>query len=117
MPLITARYYQLLGFISWISASFLKVFIFFASPAKGCHSTLDYSSKQARWSTKTARLPPQPPTPSWRGARLAYLEKGREDVVPLSTARVGFISPLWQTTAGGDTTCPAGIAKVLPKGK
>lgn len=44
----------------------LKVFLFFASPAKGCHSTLDYSSKRAHWSSKTARLPSQPPTSSWR---------------------------------------------------
>lgn len=52
-----------------------------------------------------------------RGARLAHLEKGRQDVVQLSMACVGFTSPLWQSTAARDSAHPAGIAKILPKGK
>lgn len=58
LPFITTHYYQLLSFISWISSSFLKVFIFFASPAKSCHTTLHYSSKWACWSSETALASP-----------------------------------------------------------
>lgn len=41
--------FELLSFISWISSSFLKVFIFFTNLVKGCHSKLQCSSKLAHW--------------------------------------------------------------------
>lgn len=62
VPFITTHYYQLLHLISWISSNFWKVFLFFASPAKDCHSTLDYTSKQAHWSSRML-VPSQPSVP------------------------------------------------------
>jgi len=51
------------------------------------------------------------------GARLAHLQEGREGGVQLSMAHVGFISPLWQTTAARDGAHTAEITKIVPKGK
>lgn len=85
MPFTATQYYQLLSFISWISSNFLKVFIFFASPAKGCHSILDNSSKQPHWSSKTAH-----PFDSPYNLQLAVAGSPREGCRRQATAFYGM---------------------------
>lgn len=63
-----------------------RYFIFFASPAKGCHSTLDDSSERARWSSRTAR--PFPPSrPLWR------LTAGHGWLTERRTGKMGYHFP------------------------